>query len=165
MVRRLVLLFMDDFRQMYIIIKLVLLILILVIIAIIDIREYRIPNKLLLMAIGIRLLVFIAELIQKNIDAKEISNKVIIITLILFIGVIVNIFTHNGIGFGDIKLLMVVSLFVEYKVIVDIIIGSILIMGLITIVLLLFRKKGRKDIVPFAPTILLSVIVTGVSYL
>ena len=53
----------------------------------------------------------------------------------------------------------------KYKCIIEVIFNSIFIMGIITIILLIAKRKRRKDIVPFAPAILIAVLVTGLSYL
>ena len=154
-----------DIGQIYEVLKLIILLIILVFIAIKDIKEYRIPNKLLLSAIIIRTILFIGEIIHHKVNIDSILNKIVIVLSVFVIGIILILITRNGIGFGDIKLLMTVSLFINNNRIIDVIIYSIFIMGIIAIIMLITRKKGRKDIVPFAPAILMAVLVTGVSYL
>lgn len=154
-----------ELGHIYEILKLISIVLILIFIAIKDIREYRIPNKLLILAISIRTIIFIAELIQHRVDIGEIKEKLVVVLLILVIGIITNIITHNGIGLGDIKLLMTVALYIENSKIIEVIFNSIFIMGIIAIILLIAKRKRRKDIVPFAPAILIAVLVTGLSYL
>ena len=149
-------------NQWILMIKWLILLLFLIIIAIKEIREYRISNKILLLACYTRVIIFIIELFTRKIDFNILYTKCIAVCIILFSGIIINIITHNGIGFGDVKLFLVVAIYVDIESIVDIIINSIFIMGIITILLLIMRKKGRKDIVPFAPSILLAVIVRGI---
>lgn len=147
------------------IIKWLVLLIFLVEIAIKDIKEYRIPNNVLLIASGVRCVIYMVELTINKIQLEALLLKTICIICIIVAGVIVNILTHNGIGFGDIKLLAMITLYVNINDIVDIIINSIFVMGVITILLLVIRKKGRKDMIPFAPAILVAVIVKGVSYI
>ena len=141
------------------IIKWLVLLIFLVEIAIKDIKEYRIPNNVLLIASGVRCVIYMVELTINKIQLEALLLKTICIICIIVAGVIVNILTHNGIGFGDIKLLAMITLYVNINDIVDIIINSIFVMGVITILLLVIRKKGRKDMIPFAPAILVAVIV------
>ena len=143
--------------------KWLILSLFLVVIAIKDIQEYRIPNKVLLLAFYVRIIIFITELLMNKVKVNDFIVKTIVVVAILIAGIIINIVTHNGIGFGDIKLFIIVALYVNINDILGIIINSIFIMGIITIILLVIRRKSRKDIVPFAPAILLAVIVKGVS--
>ena len=147
------------------IIKWLVLLIFLVEIAIKDIKEYRIPNNVLLIASGGRCVIYMVELTINKIQLEALLLKTICIICIIVAGVIVNILTHNGIGFGDIKLLAMITLYVNINDIVDIILNSIFVMGVITILLLVIRKKGRKDMIPFAPAILVAVIVKGVSYI
>ena len=147
------------------IIKWLVLLIFLVEIAIKDIKEYRIPNNVLLIASGVRCVIYMVELAINKIQLEALLLKTICIICIIVAGVIVNILTHNGIGFGDIKLLAMITLYVNINDIVDIILNSIFVMGVITILLLVIRKKDRKDMIPFAPAILVAVIVKGVSYI
>lgn len=145
-------------------IKWLVLLVFLTVIAIRDIKEYRISNNILLFALSVRFGIFIIEFFINKIKLETLLLKSISIICIIIAGVIVNIITHNGIGFGDIKLLAMIALYVNISDIIDIIINSIFVMGVITVILLAIRKKGRKDIIPFAPAILIAVILKGVSY-
>lgn len=146
-------------------IKWLILLVFLIVITIRDIKEYRIPNNILLFALGVRFVIFIIEIFINKIKLETLLLKSISIICIILAGVIVNILTHNGIGFGDIKLLAMIALYINISDIVDIIINSIFVMGIITVILLVIRKKGRKDMIPFAPAILIAVILKGVSYI
>ena len=106
------------------IIKWLVLLIFLVEIAIKDIKEYRIPNNVLLIASGVRCVIYMVELTINKIQLEALLLKTICIICIIVAGVIVNILTHNGIGFGDIKLLAMITLYVNINDIVDIIINS-----------------------------------------
>ena len=90
-------------NQWILMIKWLILLLFLIVIAIKDIREYRIPNRILLLACYIRVIIFIIELFTRKIDFNILYTKCIAVGIILFSGIIINIITHNGIGFGDVK--------------------------------------------------------------
>ena len=146
-------------------IKWLVLLVFLTVFAIRDIKEYRISNNILLFALSVRFGIFIIEFFINKIKLETLLLKSISIICIILAGVIVNILTHSGIGFGDIKLLAMIALYINISDIVDIIINSIFVMGAITVILLVIRKKGRKDMIPFAPAILIAVILKGVSYI
>ncbi len=156
---------MTDFGSVYEGLKLGFLITILIIIAIKDIKEYRIPNKLLLIAISIRCILFFVEIIQQKVNIGFVIEKVIIAMVVFVIGTGVNLITRNSIGLGDVKLFATVALYMHNSKICDVIVCSIFVMGIISAIMLITRKKGRKDVVPFAPAILIAVVVTGVRYL
>jgi leader peptidase (prepilin peptidase)/N-methyltransferase len=155
---------MTDFWSIYEGLKLGILIIILTIIAIKDIKEYRIPNKLLLIAISIRCILFFVEIIQQKVYIV-VLEKIVIALVVFVMGIAVNLITRNSIGLGDIKLFATVALFVDKERICDVIVYSIFVMGIISAIMLITKKKGRKDVVPFAPAILIAVVVTWVRYL
>ena len=72
----------------------------------------------------------------------------------------------NSIGMGDIKLFMVMGLYLGLYSMIDAIMSSLVLAFICAVVLLLTRKKGKKDSLPFAPAVLagtyLSVFLTGI---
>jgi leader peptidase (prepilin peptidase)/N-methyltransferase len=92
-------------------------------------------------------------------------EKIVIALVVFVMGIAVNLITRNSIGLGDIKLFATVALFVDKERICDVIVYSIFVMGIISAIMLITKKKGRKDVVPFAPAILIAVVVTWVRYL
>ena len=65
---------------------------------------------------------------------------------------------RGGFGFGDVKLAFMLGLFLAFRGWEHLLVGIFLaffIGGLIAIALLLTRKKGRKDAVPFGPSLVL----------
>ncbi|MFV2001147.1 MAG: A24 family peptidase [Acidimicrobiia bacterium] len=72
---------------------------------------------------------------------------------------------RGGLGFGDVKLAFLIGVFTGYlgwgQVIVAGI-GGFLIGGLVAIVLLVTRRSGRKDAIPFGPFMTLAAIIAVV---
>ena len=71
----------------------------------------------------------------------------------------------NSIGYGDIKLFIIMGLFLGMNGIWTAVFMSLIVAFFVAIFLLATRKKGKKDVVPFAPSIMIgtyiSVILTG----
>lgn len=73
---------------------------------------------------------------------------------------------RGGFGFGDVKLALLLGLFLAFRGWQHLLVGVFLaffIGGLIAIALLLTRKKGRKDAVPFGPSLVLGAWI-GIAY-
>lgn len=71
-------------NQWILMIKWLILLLFLIVIAIKDIREYRISNKILLLACYTRVIIFIIELFTRKIDFNILCTKCIAVGIILF---------------------------------------------------------------------------------
>ena len=80
--------------------------------------------------------------------------------------IIVHFVFKNSIGMGDIKLLMVMALYEGFFGSFCAIFFSMIIVCILGIALMIAKKKGRKDVLPFAPAVLvgtcLSIIMTGI---
>ncbi len=75
------------------------------------------------------------------------------------------IIARGGLGFGDVKLAALIGLFtgfLSWEAVLIAGIGSFLIGGITSIVLLVFRIRGRKDAIPFGPFMTLAAIVAVV---
>ena len=73
---------------------------------------------------------------------------------------------RGGFGFGDVKLAFMLGLFLAFRGWEHLLVGIFLaffIGGVIAIALLLTRKKGRKDAVPFGPSLVLGAWI-GIAY-
>lgn len=73
------------------------------------------------------------------------------------------ILARGGLGFGDVKLAALIGLFtgfLSWEAVLIAGIGSFLIGGVTSIVLLVFRIRGRKDAIPFGPFMTVAAIVS-----
>jgi len=73
---------------------------------------------------------------------------------------------RGGFGFGDVKLAFMLGLFLAFQGWEHLLVGIFLaffIGGVVAIALLLTRKKGRKDAVPFGPSLVLGAWI-GIAY-
>lgn len=134
--------------------------------AAVDFWSNIIPNELILVSLGARVLFWIAELfaLREDFRAMLVSDLLacLIVAVLFLIGALA---VKSGLGMGDIKLLLVMCLFQGFYGAVSSIFCSLLVAFVISIIALITKKKTRKDTLPFAPAILagtyLSVFLTG----
>ena len=81
---------------------------------------------------------------------------------ILILGTIIFLiifFSRGGMGFGDLKLAMMIGAFLGIKYALMTLIISSFLGGIIAIFLLFFRIKRKKDPIPFGPFLSISSII------
>lgn len=147
--------------QMIAQIKLISLISILFPIAAIDLRLQKIPNKLLLIALIVRGLIFLVECILSLSNAMTIFKDSLIGAFVIaaFFLLILLIF-KNSIGMGDIKLFAMMGLYQGFLGAATSVFFSLFISSVISAFLLITRKKkSRKDTIPLGPSILIGTIL------
>jgi leader peptidase (prepilin peptidase)/N-methyltransferase len=135
-------------------------------IALIDYKSYRIPNIFIIAGLSYRVIIFVFELVfeYEGIWTRGLSELIAAGALGLA-ALLCGLVLKNSIGFGDIKLFIVMGLLLGLGGIWNSIFVSLVISFIISIVLLITKKKKRKDAIPFAPAIMigtyLSVFLTG----
>jgi prepilin signal peptidase PulO-like enzyme (type II secretory pathway) len=128
---------------------------ILCIASVIDIKNQKIPNPLIIAAASLGLG---STLFYPNLNSI-IDSILGAISAILLLGLIF-ITSHNSIGIGDIKLLMCVGIFLGMQSTLESIIISIFICGLVSFILMKLHFLNRKSNIPFAPFVFLGVLLT-----
>lgn len=146
--------------------KLITLVALLFIAANIDARQKIIPNAIVLAGLVFRIFFWIAELISApNAFWDIMKNDLVACLLVVFFFVIGVLLVKGGIGMGDIKLMLVMCLFQGFYGVISSLFCSLFAAFIYAIIVLLTRKKTRKDSIAFAPAILvgtiLSVVLTG----
>ena len=147
-------------------IKMITLLSLLFVVAFTDFKKYIIPNKILLVGIALRCTYYIVELVTKTNAFWDLLKNDLIACLIAFLFLIVGIFiVKNGLGMGDVKLILVMCLYQGMYGIVSSMFCSLIVAFFLSLGLLIMRKKTRKDAMPFAPSILIgtfiSIFITG----
>ena len=74
---------------------------------------------------------------------------------------IIILLTH-GMGWGDAEICLFVGLFLGFKLTLLMLFLSFVIGGVIGIILILLKKKSRKDYIPFGPFIAIGAIITAI---
>ncbi len=135
-------------------------------IAYIDLKSYRIPNAFVVFGLICRVVIFAFELVfNSEYVFTVLLMEAIAVAALLLTSLLCALCIKNSIGFGDIKLFVVMGLMLGLDGIWGAIFLSLIVSFIICIVLLITKKKSRKDAIPFGPALVigtyLSVILTG----
>jgi len=140
------LLFLISFLQIglnVIFIKALVLDSILIVVSFIDIEHQIIPNKIIIFTLAIGILFsFIDDISFTSAAVGMILGGGLLLLLALVPGVL---------GGGDIKLMFVLGIFLGSKGVLFALFLAFFIASIISILLLLFKIKKRKDYIPFGP--------------
>ncbi len=126
-----------------------------------DYKEHIIPNKYLLVVLRFAVLLFFIHIVVE-------PEFVIAITVDKLIGVLVGggiflitmLISSKGVGAGDVKLYAVIGFLVGSKAVFNVLFYALLIGAISSVVLLLSKKKTRKDALPLAPFTLFGLLVS-----
>lgn len=140
--------------------KLLRLVLLLFPIAVIDFRLQKIPNQLLLFMVAVRCLIYIIEYCVLGRAAFVIlkDNVIGALAVGIFFLLLLLIF-KNSIGMGDIKLFVAMGLYQGLWGVINSVFFSLAVSFVISVTLLITRKKGRKDTISFGPSILVGTVI------
>ncbi|MGQ4806840.1 Type 4 prepilin-like proteins leader peptide-processing enzyme [Candidatus Entotheonellaceae bacterium PAL068K] len=135
---------------------LMLLTTVLLIVSCIDLAHQVIPDALTLPGIIVGLLV------SSLLTPVGLLNAVAGVGLGWGLFLMISILSRGGMGGGDIKLIAMIGAFLGWHaVLITTLLGALL-GTLIGIALMILRKKGRKDPLPFGPFLALGALVTMV---
>ncbi len=132
---------------------------ILIVISVIDFKFQIIPNSL-------NIFLIIIGIIYKGLYftlygiLPDILNSIIGLIIPSIIFLIIAIVSKGGIGGGDIKLIGVLGFILGFKLSILNVFLSFILGAIISIFLLLFKIKGKKDAIPFGPFICLAFMIT-----
>lgn len=132
-----------------------------------DYRSLIIPNKLIVLGLIYRGIILIFELIFEREELLQtVISEVIAAVGLVIIAFLCVLIIRNSIGMGDIKLFLVMGLMQGVMGIASSMFISLLVSFVLAVFLLISRRKGRKDEIPFAPSLLLgtyiAIFITGV---
>jgi leader peptidase (prepilin peptidase) / N-methyltransferase len=133
-------------------------------IALIDLRHQLILNKMvfpmLLVALAISPFFIKNELPHPNIVSWGAVNALIGAAVGFVILLLPALISRGGMGFGDVKMAALIGLTTGFPEVLVAILGGIILGGLVAIVLLVFKIKKRKEVIPFGPFLSLASIIT-----
>lgn len=134
-------------------------------VAYIDFKTYRIPNTFILFGLACRVVLLPFELLFDDQMLTYLISEVIAAGALLLACVLCALCLKGSIGFGDMKLFVVMGLLLGLDAIWSAVFTSLLISFVISAFLLITKKKTRKDAIPFGPAIVIgtyiSVCLTG----
>ena len=132
-----------------------------VVIAWIDIKTKKIPNRILITLLGIRVVLIVLEMIRFSEYAMVILMSSLLGMLIGFVMFIIPYFiTRGGIGMGDVKMFAVIGCYVGSAVVMPSALFTVLSSAIYSGVQLIRRKTQLKDEIALGPFILIGIIIT-----
>ena len=124
-----------------------------------DIRRQIIPNALILSAVTARFLLYIPALICQEISVGDILVDAafsVLFPVILFL--IAGRIVPNGIGMGDIKLMIVIALYLDFRISVTAFLYSFLLAAAVGLFRLVIMKQKTIRL-PLAPAFLIGTLL------
>lgn len=117
-----------------------------------DYKEHIIPNKYLLWVLRVAIPLFFVQIVVQNDYYIAISvNKVLGMMVGGGIFLISMLISPKGVGAGDVKLYAVMGFLVGSRAIFNVLLYALILGAICSIVLLVSKKKTRKDELPLAP--------------
>lgn len=134
---------------------------ILMIAAYYDYKEFRIPNKLIIPGIVVWIGITLFEMATcKDVWLANLITEIIVSLAFLIVCVLCAVIVKNGIGMGDIKLLMLMGLIEGIDGAVSSVFVSMIVIFIVAIIMFIAQKKSKKDMLPFAPYILMGTVLS-----
>lgn len=142
------------YETKYEIISSYILLVILLISAVTDIKSGLILNRLmiagLILGLALKIITFDLDILKSSIIFFIATGG------ILFI---ISYVSKGGLGMGDVKLITVSSLFMDITTTITVFLISLILTAVSAVILLLLKKTGMKQKIPFAPFLLAGYIV------
>ena len=140
--------------------KLLTLLFILMVAAVTDFKNHIIPNLLILTGLAARTVFYVIELIILKSGIFPVLKSDFIALLIVAGVALMGIIVKNGIAMGDVKLLAVMGLFLGLNGFFSSLFFSLILAFVVGIVLLVTKKKKRKDSIAFAPALFFGTLIS-----
>lgn len=142
-------------------IKVMVLLSIMAVVLVTDFYSFRIPNTFIIYGLVARVLILAYEFIKtSDILGIVIKNEIIGALALLFCGILCNVVIKNSLGYGDIKLFILMGLFLGLSNVWNAMIVSLIISFFVSVYVLLVKKMKKNDIIPFAPSIAIGTFLT-----
>lgn len=117
-----------------------------------------IRNKYISFQLSLSFLIFgfITNILMlNNLSLKKLTVNIMIVLFFIFIYFV----SKKQLGTGDIMMISVLSFFYSFESLVEIITFSFFSAGIFSIVILALKKADKKNTIPFAPFLLLGLLI------
>lgn len=129
--------------------------------AYIDFKTYRIPNEFIIFGLICRAGILAFEMFLATASIFEIViPELIAAGALLLAAVLCRLCMKGSIGYGDIKLFVVMGVFLGMNGIWSAIFTSLIVSFFMAVYVLATKKKSRKDVVPFGPALVIGTYVS-----
>lgn len=126
-----------------------------------DHREHKIPNKLLAAGMVFWMASEVAEAFLDSKDAlRNLLSGGLAAVVVFVLCLVCMLIVRNGVGMGDAKLLAVMGMLEGLTGLYTSLFYSLITAFFMACYLLLFKKKGRKDVMAFGPAILIGTVIS-----
>lgn len=131
-----------------------------------DFTAFRIPNLFIVAGLAARGIILAAEFIwERDSLSAYLLGEMIAAGVMLLAAALCKLVIKNSVGGGDVKLFIVMGLLLGLQGTWGAVFMSLIVSFVVAVVLLVTRKKSRKDSIPFAPALAvgtyLSIFLTG----
>ncbi len=125
-----------------------------------DLKKTIIPNVLILIGLGIRGVIYVIEyFFYREVFFVQLKNDLFGFLIGFGILFFTSVITRGAIGFGDVKLFGIMGIFSGAICTYSTLLFSLFVSCVISIVLIIMKKKTRKDSIPFGPCIFVGYII------
>ncbi len=133
----------------------------------VDLKYNRIPNRFILAILAWRTFCLLGELLwYREALVQTVLQEIIGAGIFGLLIIVCMLVAKNSIGMGDLKLVLMISACQGIYGTMNTLFVSMIVAFLAAIVLLLTKKKSRKDVLPFAPFLsiglYISLFLTGI---
>ncbi len=140
--------------------KLIILFFIVISSAFVDLKKKIIPNHLVLLGLASRVVVYIIEFIWLDEFKAILINDLIGFAIGFGILFLSSVLSRQAVGFGDVKLFAVIGLMSGAICTFSTLILSLLTSSIVSIIMIVLKKRSKKDSLPFGPFILIGYFFT-----
>ena len=133
----------------------------LVLLTVTDLDTFLIPNRMLGPGIVVGSLLLVGGWALDT-TTGSVLRAVAAAVAYFFVMYVLALLARGGLGFGDVKLAFLIGLFTGYLSWGYVLIagvGSFLVGGLVSLILITTKRRGRKDAVPFGPFMVIAGLV------
>lgn len=142
------------------VLQIVLLCTVLYVCAWTDCRAYLIPNKILLAALLVWIALFVIEAFLEPWNVRYVAvGAGISAAALLLAGLLCRLFVPGSVGFGDLKLFIVLGLYLGADHTWNAVFYTLLGSFAVSVFLLVTKRASRKSVMPFAPFLLLGTLL------
>ena len=125
-----------------------------------DLKMRIVPNEIILVSLGLRLLMLVIILLTNIQGFSYIFFDSLVGGAFLFLILMAARVFNKGLGAGDIKLFLVIGLYVGFNGAFNILFYTLLVSFVFAIVALVTKKMSLKDSLPMVPFVLIGFIAT-----
>lgn len=122
--------------------------------AVVDFRWKIIPNVLIVVGVTFRIIIYVVEyMVQRETFIPQIKTDLIGFALGFGVFLLASLLSQGALGFGDVKIFGVIGLLSGAICTYATMIFCLLVSTIVSIILLVTKKRNKKDSIPFGPCI------------